>query len=185
MCQQQLGEVPAGEGIGFGAVGFVDGKAEVLNKFGQAAGRQVGEHEAGKVNGAELFGGGTLEGEAEAFAFGLGEAVVEAEVVGGEDAAAEAAVVAGPEGFGGCGVIDHGLGDAGEAGDAGGDGDAGVDQVGGLFVDAVAEAGVEDGNFDGVGFRRSGAGSFEIKNCEGLLGEVAVLGEQLQGVHRK
>ena len=132
-----------------------------------------------------MFGGGALEGEAEAFAFGLSEAVVEAEVMGGEDAIAEAAVVAGPEGFGGFGLVNHGLGDAGEAGDAGGDGNAGVDQVGGLFVDAVGEAGVEDGDFDSAGFGGAGAGGFEVEDGEGLLGEVAVVGEELRGVHKK
>ncbi len=180
--EHEFGEVPAGKGIGFGTVGAVNVPAEVGDELVQAAGGQVGEHEAGEFDGAELGFGGALPGDVEVGEFGAEEAVVEAEVVGGEDAVVKAAVVAGPDLFGQGTSVDHGLGDASELGDLAGDGDAGVDEVGALFVDAVGEAGVEDGDFDDTGVWGLEAGGFDVDDGEGLLGDAAVVAEEVGGV---
>jgi hypothetical protein len=54
--------------------------------------------------------------------------------------------------------------------------------VGALLVDAICEAGVEDGDFDDAGIGGLETRRFDIDNGERLLGDAAVMGEEVSGI---
>ena len=118
-------------------MGGVDRELEVFDQGGQAAGGQMGEQQAGELDGAALGLWGADKGDRLSFQFCADEGVVEPNVVGGEYPLTEQGKVLGPNvGGGGCPLQHLGV-DTGKVGDSRGDGDSRIDQVSLLVPNAA------------------------------------------------